>query len=251
MSGLIESGMSARSVNRKVASLSTFFKLMARKGIVKSGRLNSISKPKQAKTLPVFFDEDKLNRYLSENDGKKFSGGYEESRDAAIVELLYATGMRVGELVNLKVDDADFSGKKIKVTGKRNKQRFIPMIPTSEKALKKYLVEREKFVSVTENKFLFLTSKGNKIYEKAVYLIVRNRMTAAGFSGKRSPHVMRHSFATHILNNGAELNGVKEILGHAGLAATQVYTHNTFEKLKKDHARAHPRAQTINRQKDI
>lgn len=239
LSSLMDEGVSARSVNRKIAALNTFFHYLMRKGIVTVNPTRKITKPKINKSLPKFVDEDKFIDYLNEN---VCEDNYESVRDATILELFYATGMRVAELVNLTHADIDFDRQQIKVLGKRNKERLIPMTFAIEEKLKYYLEKKKLYMVRPENNFLFLTAKGTKVYPKLVYLTVKRQMTQAGFSGKRSPHVLRHSFATHMLNHGAELNGVKEMLGHANLAATQIYTHNTFEKLKKTYKKAHPRA---------
>lgn len=236
--------LSPRSVNRKLAALRSFYNYLRRQNIVRHNPLAKISSPKISKQLPTFLKEDKLNSYLDKNELTADGNNYESARNTTILEVLYGTGLRVSELVNLQVNDIDFSNKTIKVTsGKGNKQRYIPLSAHLEKQLHNYLEIKRNYFNKTENLYLFLTSKGKQIYIKLVYLIVQGQLSAAGFTEKRSPHVLRHSFATHLLNNNADLNGIKELLGHANLSATQVYTHNSFNKMKLIYKKAHPHAQ--------
>jgi len=185
----------------------------------------------------VFAGVDKMNLLLDDNN---FTDEYPSVRDRTIVSLFYATGIRLSELSNLKVQDIDFYNQNIKVTGKRNKERIVPLNQSIVKDLKHYLEKRAEFQSITDT--LFLTDKGEKIYNKMVYRIVNKQMSSVLTNKKKSPHVLRHTFATHMLDAGADLNSVKELLGHISIAATQVYTHNTIEKLKKVYKQAHPRA---------
>jgi integrase/recombinase XerC len=231
--------LSSRSVNRKIAALRSFYNYLRRKGIVQHNPLSKIVNPKITKQLPIFFKEDKLNNYL---DKEKPEDNYESIRDTAILEVLYGTGIRVSELVNLQCNDIDFSNKTIKISGKGNKQRYIPVSAHLETILKDYLLARAKYFPDIQLTALFLTPKYKQIYTKLVYLIVHRQLTAGGFTEKRSPHVLRHSFATHLLNHEADLNGIKELLGHANLSATQVYTHNSFQKMKAIYKKAHPHA---------
>jgi integrase/recombinase XerC len=166
---------------------------------------------------------------------------FESSRNHLIIELFYATGIRRIELVNMKLSDVDFSNKQIKVLGKRNKERYIPLIEPLIISLKKHLEYRSKLPEIKDNDMLFLTKKGLKIYEMLVYRIINKYFSEASSKAKCSPHVLRHSFATHLLNQGADLNAVKDLLGHTSLAATQVYTHNSIAELKKVYAKSHPR----------
>jgi integrase/recombinase XerC len=235
-SSMMESGISSRSVNRKISSLSSYFKYLMKKGLLSENPAANVPKQKVNKTLPKFVDQNKLICFMETEE-------YESERDSIMLEMLYCTGIRSAELINLKTEDINFGRETIKVLGKGNKERFVPMLPILADKLRVYIECRNRRFSNLENDFLFLTSKGEQLYAKHLYLTVKKQLTAAGFTGKRSPHVMRHTFATHVLNAGADLNHIKEMLGHANLAATQVYTHNTFEKLKKVHGLAHPRAE--------
>lgn len=239
---LMQSGLSARTVNRKLSSLSSFFKFLMRKGLLKANPMTKVVAPKQAKRLSVFLEEQKLNAYM---DNKELAEEetYEQLRDYTIIELFYATGIRLSELVNLRCSSVDFSTGMLKVIGKGNKERLIPLTPHIKAYLNRYLQRRAAtFANIAIGDYLFLTAKGKQIYPRLVYNIVKQQLGRGGFTGKRSPHILRHSFATHLLNNGADLNSIKDMLGHSGLGATQIYTHNTFEKLKKVHRNAHPRS---------
>lgn len=247
ISSLLSSGknnvkLSPRSVNRKIAALRSFYNYLRRNGLVQHNPMSKIITPKNSKQLPVFLKEDKLNNFLDKNTVD--TNDYEALRNNTILEVLYGTGMRVSELTNLQCTDVDFSTKTIKVLGKGNKQRLVPLSAHLEVILKNYFEVRTIFCPDNQYPWLFLTSKYKQIYSKLVYLIVHNQLTAAGFTEKRSPHVLRHSFATHLLNNEADLNGIKELLGHANLTATQVYTHNSFQKMKTIYKKAHPHAES-------
>jgi len=233
---LSESGISARSVNRKVTTLSVFYKYLKRSGLVSSNPTENISRLKQKKELPAFVDEKPLQTLLDDIPFGDDFGGW---RDKAILELFYATGIRLSELLGVKLPDIDFAQHYLKVTGKRSKQRLVPLNQNIEMCLKRYLEVRADNHYASD--YVFLTIKGCRVYEKLVYRLVNRYLGLVTTMDKRSPHVLRHTFATHMLNNGADLNIVKEILGHSNLAATQVYTHNTFEKLKRTYEQAHPR----------
>ena len=234
---LMGTGISPRSINRKLTTLKSFYKFMIRQGILEVNPMRKITSPKTSRRLPVFMEKDKMDLLL---DQTAFGSGYPGTRDRLIVEMFYATGMRLSELVNLKNSDVDFQNDTIKVLGKRNKERLIPFSKKFASLLKNYLKQREEAFGQTPD--FFLTDKGKKIYPKMIYLIVTRYLGTVTTLDKKSPHVLRHTFATHLLNNGAELNAVKELLGHANLAATQIYTHNTIEKLKKIYKQAHPKA---------
>ena len=237
MLSLMEQRYTATSVNRKLSSLRTFYQYLLREGKVKADPCARVNGPKKKKPLPVFVREEDMNRLLDETD---FASSYEGVRDRMILELFYATGIRLSELIGLETADVDLSAKTIKVTGKRNKQRIVPFGEELEQDLRLYLEARETVGG--DNRALFLGKEGQAVSRGTVYRIVKTNLSKVVTLKKRSPHVLRHSFATAMLNNGAELDAVKELLGHASLAATQVYTHTTFEELKKVYEQAHPRA---------
>ena len=239
---LLDKGYSTVSVHRKISSLRTFFRFNIRAGIIKVNPVENIILPKRQKRLPVFIEETSLDRLL---DHYSFGEGYNGIRDRTIIEMLYTTGMRKAELIGLRINDVDIGNRTVRVLGKRNKERIIPLIGSFCENLSLYIdLRNENFPDQTEG-WLFLTDRGNKLYDKFVYNTVKRYLDMVTTIEKKSPHVLRHTFATHMLNHGADLNSVKEILGHANLSATQVYTHNTFEKLKKVYKQAHPRANKI------
>lgn len=235
---LSEEGISSRSINRKLSSLKSYYRFLLKEGFIDTNPMQKITAPKSRKNLPVFIEEDKINFLFDEvNFGEGFSG----IRDRLILELLYATGMRLSELVNLKEADLDLVNQTIKVIGKRKKERLIPIIQHLIVLFTNYLeIKHQQYNNNIV--YLFVTNKGEPIYHKMVYRIVNNYLRQVTTKTKKSPHVLRHTFATHMLNHGADLNAIKEILGHANLSATQVYTHNTIEKLKDIYKQAHPRA---------
>lgn len=234
---LIENKLTPRSVNRKISTLKSFYKFLLREKTVETNPTNKIQTPKIPKRLPVFIEESKMNNLIED---VKFSSDFEGKRNLLIIELLYATGMRRAELINLKESDINFNNHTIKVLGKRNKERLIPITNELGTLIKEYISEKKNIN--TNNNFLFITKNGKQIYASAVYRTVRDSLAKVTTASKKSPHILRHSFATHLLNNGANLNAIKELLGHANLAATQVYTHNTIEKLKSVYSKAHPKA---------
>lgn len=238
---LIDSGISPRSVNRKITALKTFFRFLLREKIVEQNPMIRIQSPKVGKRLPAFIDEKKMDMLFSEIP---FPEGFEGIRDRTILELFYGTGIRLSELIGLQIHDVSLSQQTIKVLGKRNKERIIPMGQGLQSALKIYIEGREKFL-ISENAsagYLFFDKRRNQMYPKLVYRIIKKYLGMITTGDKKNPHVLRHTFATHMLNNGAEINTVKELLGHSSLAATQVYTHNTIEKLKNIYKQAHPKA---------
>jgi integrase/recombinase XerC len=234
---LIEKGISPRSINRKISTLKSFFKYLLKNKIIKTNPLLKVVTPKIATRLPVFVGESEMTNLFSE---VKFERTYEGFRDQLILELFYASGIRLSELIELKVNSIDFSNRTIKVLGKRNKERIIPYTEKIKVNFHSYSKLRSNLGF--KNNYFFLTKKGEKMYPKLVYRIVNYYLSHITTVSKKSPHVLRHTFATHMLNNGADLNSIKEILGHANLSATQVYTHNTIEKLKNIHKQAHPKA---------
>ena len=234
---LIESDVSPRSINRKISTLKSFYKYLLINDIIDKSPLLKVITPKTSKRLPIFVGEKEMSNLFNEIE---FKNDYEGIRDKLIIEFLYSTGIRLIELVNLKINSIDTSNSSIKVIGKRNKERIIPFSDKLKDKIQDYLKEREKLS--TKEVHLFLTKNGEKIYPKLVYRVVNYYLSMVTTVSKKSPHVLRHTFATHMLNNGADLNSIKEILGHANLSATQVYTHNTIEKLKNIHKQAHPKA---------
>ena len=233
-----ENKISPRSVNRKISTLKSFYKYLLREKVLEINPMHKIQSPKNPKRLPVFVEESKMNALIED---VKFTDDFEGRRNLLIIELLYSTGIRRIELVNLKEADINFHNSTVKVLGKRNKERLIPLTSEMKGLIKEYIEYRNKYIQV-KNNFLFLTEKGNQIYPGAVYRIVKGSLEKVTTLAKKSPHVLRHTFATHLLNNGANLNAIKELLGHANLAATQIYTHNTIEKLKSVYSKTHPKA---------
>jgi integrase/recombinase XerC len=236
---MMESGLSAVTVHRKISCLRIFFRYLRKEGLVQHNPMDRIVLPKRTKKLPVFISEDSLDDLL---DKFEFGNDLRGVRNRTIIEMLYLTGMRRAELIGLRNSDIDLGSSVLKVTGKRNKQRIIPVLESFKSRLAEYTTLRdEKFRSGNDDWF-FLTDSGKKLYDKYVYNTVKGYLTMVTTIEKKSPHVLRHTFATHMLNHGADLNSIKELLGHANLSATQIYTHNTFEKLKEVYKQAHPRA---------
>lgn len=237
---LMEEGISTRTINRKISCLKSFFNYHRKLGHVEDNVMKRVISPKISRRLPHFVEEQDMDRLFS---SELFENNFEGARDRAVMELFYSTGMRLSELLNIKLVDIDFYEQHVKVLGKRNKERIIPINQVAKEALEKYFdFYRDKFGEMNKNNCIFVTSKNNKLYPKAIYNIVRKYLDVVTTIDKRSPHVLRHTFATHMLNNGADINAIKEILGHSSLAATQVYTHNSIEKLKSIYKQAHPRA---------
>jgi len=237
MSSLVGQGLSTRSVNRKLSSLRTFFKYLLRQGVIANNPMKRVVSPKTSKRLPEFVPEADMAKL---NTDDLFGDDFEGLRNRLIMTMFYFTGMRLSELVGLTLHSVDLDSMTIKVLGKGSKERIIPIHPELKDIVKEYLDERNKKFSVTVS--FFVTSKGKPVYPKLVYRVVNHYLTVITPLQKRSPHVLRHSFATHLLNKGADLNAIKELLGHSSLLATQVYTHSTFEKLKNNYNQAHPRA---------
>lgn len=235
---LVESGLSNRSVNRKISSLNSYYKYLQKIGEISNNPLSKHKALKTSKKLQIPFSQQEINTVLDELN---FDTSFEGIRDRLIIELFYSTGIRRIELINIKVSDLDLSRKTLKVLGKRNKERIIPLIESIVITVQEYIDKRKHLVDIQDEEFLFLTKKGVKIYETLVYRIINNYFSKASNKVKKSPHVLRHSFATHLLNQGANLNAVKELLGHSSLAATQIYTHNSVAELKNVHAKSHPR----------
>lgn len=235
---LMDQGYTATSVNRKLSSLRSYYKFLMKRGQIKKNPLVKVQGPKRKKPLPVFVKEADMDRLLDETD---FGEGFLACRDKMIVGMFYATGVRLAELVGMNDSDIDFSAKRIKVTGKRNKQRIIPFGEELGESLQMYVGMRDEICPRLTDA-LFVNEKGMRICRTKVENLVKNCLSKVVSLKKRSPHVLRHSFATAMLNNQAELGVVKELLGHESLAATEIYTHTTFEELKKVYKLAHPRA---------
>jgi integrase/recombinase XerC len=234
---LMEKGDSARSVNRKISTLKSFYKYLMRQMVVEENPVALVTLPKVGKKLPVFMQENQMNFLL---DHGLFPDDFEGRRDHLIISLLYGTGIRLSELKELILPNIDLKEHTIKVLGKGNKERIVPFPRELVAIFEDYLkIRAEKF---DNNECLLLTSNGEPAYDKLIYRVVNKYLGIVTTAVKKSPHVLRHTFATHLLNNGADLNAVKELLGHANLSATQVYTHTTFEKLKEIYKQAHPRA---------
>ena len=231
---------SGRTVTRKLSSLKAFYKYELKMGKITSNPMNIIQAPSYKKRLPVYVEQKDMEKLFN---SELFPDSFEGLRDQTIIEMFYATGIRLSEMLNIQHQDINFAEKSIKVLGKRNKERIIPFGNHLSELLTKYLEYYQKnIVEGNKNNYIFVTGNGKKLYPKAVYRIVRKYLDMVTTIDKRSPHVIRHTFATHMLNNGADLNAIKEILGHSSLAATQVYTHNSIEQLKSIYKQAHPRA---------
>ena len=233
IASLLEKGVTPRSVNRKISTLKTYFKFLIREGVIQESPMLKVVAPKSKKRLPLFVEEDQIESLLN---GVEFDDGFIGERDKLIIELFYVTGIRLSELINIKISDLNFDNNLVKVLGKRNKERLIPLSTRIVKELQ-FFIENYKI-----DNYLFTNLGGTKVYTKLVYRVVNKYIGKISSINKKSPHILRHTFATHMLNNGADINAIKELLGHANLSATQVYTHNTIEKLKSVYKQAHPRA---------
>jgi integrase/recombinase XerC len=235
---LLDNNISSSSVHRKISCLRVFFKFLRKESIISNDPMDKVVLPKREKRLPVFVSEGAMDELL---DKFEFGGDFPGVRNRTIVEMLYLTGMRRAELIGLRNRDVDLAAGTIKVTGKRNKQRIIPLVSSFAAQLSDYIRIRDERFAADQEEWFFITDKGNKLYDKYVYNTVMSYLTMVTTIEKRSPHVLRHTFATHMLNRGADLNSIKELLGHANLSATQIYTHNTFEKLREVYNNRHPR----------
>lgn len=234
---LMEAKISSSSVNRKLSSLKSFYRFLHRMGEIDIFPLKNINGPKKKSTIPSFVNDKDLSQILDQPQ----SNDYIELRDRVIIELFYMTGIRRAELINLLDEGVDLIGKTIKVLGKRNKERIIPISNKTKEILQNYLIGRDANIA-KQNNYFFVTEKGEAMYPMMVYRIVHKALKWIPTLKKASPHVLRHSFATNMLNNSAGINSVKEILGHTSLASTEIYTHTSFEELKKIYNQAHPRA---------
>ncbi len=234
---LMENDTHPNSIARKISALKSYFRHQLRMGKLKQNPAFKVILPKKPRRLPKFVDKASLDNLL---DHSFFTTDYAGSRDRLIIELFYFTGIRESELIGLKDSDIDIYNQQLKVTGKRNKERLIPLTLPFVEQLKGF-IERSDRKRLPDNDYLFATDGGKKLYPKFVYNLVNGYLSLVASATQKSPHTLRHSFATHMLNNGADINAIKSILGHESLAATQVYTHNTIEKLKNIHKQAHPR----------
>jgi len=235
----MDSGYSSRTVHRKLTSLSTYCKYLIKEGELDSNPLDRVLKPKLKKRVPAFVEEGKLETLLEEFEfGEDFKG----TRNRLVLDLLYQTGMRRSELTGLTTGAVNREGKSLKVKGKREKERIIPLNEELLSAIERYLIIRNAVMAQNTTDRLIVTERGEPAYDKLIYRIVNRYLSMVTTLDKKSPHVLRHTFATHMLNRGADLNAIKELLGHASLSATQVYTHNTYKKLKSIYNQAHPRA---------
>jgi integrase/recombinase XerC len=232
--------ISKRSINRKITSLRSFYKYQIVLGVIELNPAAKITLLKTDKPLPTFVEEESMDKMFSQVE---FPDDYNGVLAKTMIDLLYSTGIRVSELVNLQIDRIDWVGQSIKVLGKRNKERIIPITTVLIAQLERYKMMRNTVVnSNSDSIYYFLTFKGKKVYNKLVYRNINYYLSLVTTISKKSPHVLRHTFATHLLNKGADLNAIKEILGHASLSATQIYTHNSIEKLKNIYKQAHPKA---------
>ena len=237
---MLEQKQSTKTVNRKLSTLKSFYKYLMRNDYIQTNPMDKVIAPKQRKNLPVFVSESEMENLF---EWVEFPNNFEGIRDQTILELFYATGIRLSELISIKRKDINCSQQTVKVLGKRKKERIIPFSCKLLPVLEKYISAYENMFGFFEQEdYFFVTKKGNKLYPNFVYRIVGKYLDMVSTVKKRSPHILRHTFATHLLNNGADLMAIKELLGHSSLAATQVYTHTSIEKLKESYNQAHPRA---------
>lgn len=237
LANMKEADMTGKSLNRKISSLKSFFKYHIQQGVLLKSPMETVISPKISKRLPAFVAEEDMEQLLL---NLSFSEGWKGLTEQRVIQLFYATGMRLSELIGCKETQLDLPKRIVKVLGKGNKERIIPISESLAKDLANYIAEKPELAK--GNPYLFVTEKGKPLQPRAVYSFVKFYLSQVTTLQKKSPHVLRHSFATHLMNHGADLNAVKELLGHASLAATQVYTHNTIEKLKEVFAKAHPKA---------
>ncbi|MBO3698935.1 tyrosine-type recombinase/integrase [Roseivirga sp. E12] len=236
---LMDDSLSSRTVNRKIASLRSFFKYLLKREVITKDPTSKIRSLKTSKELPSFADEQEFSAFL---DNIRFPDSFEGKRDQVILEMLYGTGIRLAELLGLKALDINQNQSTIKVLGKRNKERIIPISQSLLEIVNVYIHEKNHEFSHDQNSFLIVNKDGGQAYPMLVYRTVKKYLNEVSSLDKKSPHALRHTFATHLLNKGADLNAVKDLLGHSSLAATQVYTHNSLEKLKSVFDQAHPKA---------
>ncbi|MEO6722519.1 MAG: tyrosine-type recombinase/integrase [Ferruginibacter sp.] len=239
LAGLKEQGMESRSITRKISSLKSFFKYQLKLGLINKSPMITIISPKVKKRLPGFVEETDINTLFNYVE---FPSTWEGDTARLIMSIFYNTGMRQAELVNLKESQIDKSNCSLKVIGKGSKERILPLSKELMGIIENYRTAKDSQFEIVDKEYLLVNDKGRRVYPKYVYRVVNQYLKEVTTIDKKSPHVLRHSFATHLMNNGADLNAVKELLGHSSLAATQVYTHNTIEKLKDIYKKAHPKA---------
>jgi integrase/recombinase XerC len=239
LASLKDNTLSSKSINRKISVLKSYFKYQLKTGVLENMPVANIALPKNKKRLPVFIEQKDIGNLFSRIE---FAGDWKGRTDKLLLLIFYNTGMRLSELVNLKESNVDPAGFVIKVLGKGNKERIIPISQSLNKEIKSYSMAKKALFESFDEVFLLIDKSGKKLYPKYVYLAVRKYLSVISTVDKKSPHVLRHTFATHLSNNGADLNSIKELLGHSSLAATQIYTHNTIEKLKDVYKKAHPKA---------
>ncbi len=238
---LSEQNLSEKTINRKIATLKSFYKFLLKTDTIQASPMAQLKSMKVRRQVPVPFSQNEMHNLLDKN---LFSNDFEGRRDYAIIALLYNTGIRQGELIAIKLSAIDFHKKELKVLGKRNKERLIPLLDHTIEAVQSYIEIKNKYFASSSDidDYLWLTKKGKKIYEVLVYRVINSYLSKVSVKHKKSPHMLRHTFATHLLNNGADLNSIKELLGHSSLAATQIYTHSSIQELKNIYKKAHPRS---------
>jgi integrase/recombinase XerC len=239
LASLKDAGIGSRSINRKISTLKSFYKFLLRQELVVTSPMSTIVSPRVGKRLPVFVeqkDTETLFRHM------EFPDDWDGRTHRMVLEILYGTGMRLSELINIKTNQFDSHKRTLRVLGKGNKERIIPLNEELTQSLNSYISNKRGQLDNYDDQYVLVSAKGKKLYPKYVYLAVKHYLSLVTTIAYKGPHVLRHSFATHLTNNGADLNAVKELLGHSSLAATQVYTHNTIEKLKSVYRKAHPKA---------
>lgn len=239
LASLKEEGLTAKSINRKLSTLKSFFKYLMKTGVIAATPVTNITAPKIGRRLPVYVEKADVNTLLTKVD---FPDNWKGRTERLVIEIFYNTGIRLSELVNLRETQVDNANRTLKVLGKGNKERIVPLSTELAASITQYIKEKREQLKEFDNIYLLVNTKGKKLTRGTVYLLVKKYLSQVTTVKKKSPHVLRHSFATHLTNNGAALNSVKELLGHASLAATQVYTHNSIEQLKDIHKKAHPKA---------
>jgi integrase/recombinase XerC len=239
LASLKEQGMTSKTINRKISALKSFFKYSMKKGILAKSPMTSIGSPKIPKRLPQFVDQKDMFTLLTHVE---FPDNWEGATEKLMIQIFYHSGIRQAELINLKVNQIDLGNSGIKVLGKGNKERIVPISNELNVQIRAYIENRKVAFPGSLESCLFLNKKGNKLYPRYVYDVVKKYLTLVTTIEKRSPHILRHSFATHLTNNGADINSIKELMGHSSLASTQIYTHNNIEKLKEAFNKAHPKA---------